>query len=312
MSVRILYESDLQPELCHRSWIALGNFDGVHLGHREILKDTIRKANLNNCTPGVLLLDPHPEMKFSNKNNFLLTTLEEKLALIQQVGLEFAIIKPFTEEFAKKPPEGFAEWLSNHLGAQGITVGFDYNFGCNGSGTTRDLIKFGHLLGFAVSVLDPVTVSNGITISSQLCRHYIRSGWIEKANEMLGSSYQISGSVIKGEGIGRTLGFPTANLPVPSDKVIPKAGVYLVRASIGMESYYGVCNIGKKPTFNRDKYTIEVYIFDISRILYDQALTINFLNFLRPEQRFPDVDALKQQMSQDVRNAKNIIKKLQS
>ncbi|ACB85031.1 bifunctional riboflavin kinase/FAD synthetase [Natranaerobius thermophilus] len=293
-------------------WLSLGNFDGVHIAHQKILRDTVKKAEKYDFTPGILLLEPHPEIKFHNKSNFLLTTLEEKINKISSLGIQVGVLKEFDREFAELSPREYSKWLCDKLRVQGVSVGFDYSFGQKGMGSPSDLQDFGKQLGFEVSVIEPIKIDGAIIVSSQLCRKYIREGHINKANQMLSSPYTISGTVTKGAGRGANLGFPTANIKIPKHKIIPRLGVYLVRVEVNQNKYWGVCNVGNKPTFSGEELMAETFLLDNKQDLYNEELTVSFLDFIRDERKFLDSNTLVSQVNRDIKMARDIIANLES
>ncbi|WP_143824677.1 bifunctional riboflavin kinase/FAD synthetase [Natranaerobius trueperi] len=288
-------------------WLSLGNFDGVHIAHQKLLKDTVLNAEKYNCIPGVLLLEPHPEIKFFNKKNFLLTTMEEKVQKISEIGVELGILKVFDNEFAKITPQKFVSWLKHDLQVKGVSVGFDYSFGYRGLGSSSDLKYFGESCGLEVSIIESIKVENNTVVSSNLCRTYIEEGKIEKANKMLSSPYSIRGQVMKGDGRGRNLGFPTANIEIPVEKVIPKKGVYLVRVNFEDATSWGICNVGNKPTFDGKNVVAETYIFDCQRDLYNLEIEVEFFNFIREEKKFHSAQSLTHQLNKDLNYARSLL-----
>ncbi len=310
IQLQVIYEHELAEIMSgdRKFWLALGNFDGVHLAHQYILNDVINKAYIQNCVSGVLLLEPHPEIEFLGRRNFLLTTLEEKIAKIADLGIEYAVLKPFTNDFASLTPGEFAAWLKQKIGVCGVSIGYDYSFGYKGMGTAVSLKKFGENYQFPVSIINPIYWGEKMTVSSELCRKLIKEGKIEEANDMLNAPYQLTGKVIKGEGRGSKLGFPTANMKLPPEKVVPRRGVYIVRVYENVRTFRGICNIGCKPTFQGEDILAETYILDEALPdLYQKEITISIHKFLRPEQKFVNAKQLRQQIALDIEKAKELL-----
>ncbi|PKM82502.1 MAG: hypothetical protein CVU88_03260 [Firmicutes bacterium HGW-Firmicutes-13] len=290
--------------------LALGNFDGVHRGHRQILRVTKQKAGEIKAESGVLIFDPHPlNILKPSKEILLLTTFTQRSQLIEELGIDLLIVVSFNREFASLSPEQFVkEILIDKLHAEVVVVGFDYSFGYGGSGKVNNLKELGKRFGFKVEVVEPVTIKNKV-VSSSLIRGLISSGKVEEASLYLGNPPCIEGKVIHGEGRGKFLGFPTANLEVKENVVIPGNGVYLTLASFQGSSYYSLTNIGCKPTFGGDNLTIEVFIIGFQDNLYEHELRIKFLQKIREEKTFSNSEGLKAQIIKDLKKAEEIIQK---
>lgn len=294
--------------------LALGNFDGIHQGHRQILKIVRQKAREIKVKSGVLIFDPHPlNILKPSGEVLLLTTFPQKSKLIEKLGIDFLFIAAFNHEFACLSPEQFVKnILIDKLQVKSVVVGFDYSFGCGGSGKAGSLKELGEEYGFEVVVVGPVVINNKI-VSSSLIRGLIRAGKVEEASLYLGSSPCIEGKVVHGEGRGgKVLGFPTANLQVKENVVIPGNGVYLTMAAVQGSSYYSLTNVGYKPTFKGDQLSIEVFIMDFQDNIYEHELRINFLQKIREEKAFSSSDKLKAQIIKDLETAEKIIQKYSS
>ncbi|UMZ73414.1 bifunctional riboflavin kinase/FAD synthetase [Natranaerofaba carboxydovora] len=303
------YENYIKGKYEKKTWIALGNFDGVHVAHQQILKDAAAHAKEYGTIPTVLLFEPHPEIYFKDRKDFLLTTFEEKIEKIRQCGIELAVVKDFETEFAKKSPLEFAKWIKESLNAAGVSIGYDYTFGAKKQGKAEDLMAYGKSLNFWISTVPPVKSEDQIPISSSLCRELLKNGRPDEASKYLNSPYNISGPVVKGDGRGKTLGFPTANIEPPANKLLPCRGVYLVKVRKNNESHWGICNIGLRPTFDKKIDTIEIHLLDFDEIIYDCSLTLYFIEYIRPEKYFETPDALAIQMEKDLNVAKDKISK---
>ena len=288
--------------------LALGNFDGLHMGHRKILKTTQIKAEKINARSGVLIFDPHP-LKILNplQEIPLLTTLHFRAELINELGLDIFLVASFNKKLAKIFPEEFVkEYLVDKFRVKGVVVGYDYSFGYGGLGKVEHLKNYGKEYGFEVKVVEPYKI-RGRKVSSSLIRRLITSGEVEEASLYLGYHFTLEGGVVPGEGLGKIIGFPTANLQVPENLVIPGNGVYLTLTSWGGKELYSLTNIGLKPTFKGKKRTIETHILDFNDNLYKHELRIKFLQKIRNEVPFANMEELKKQISQDIKIARDII-----
>lgn len=290
--------------------LALGNFDGLHLAHRDIIQRTRQEAVRKAVKSVVFLLDPHPvKVLYPGKKLQLLTTLEEKLEKIEALGVDVAIVEPFTAEISTLAPFCFVKkYFKNHLNVSKVIVGYDYTFGRKGKGTVSHLLRWGEQLHFEVEIVSPIMYENDV-VSSSLVRELLLQGNVEKAAKILGCFYRRKGRVVHGDGRGRQVGFPTANLEIPADLLLPGRGVYLSLVLRGTERYFGLTNIGTKPTFCQDDLTTtEVFILDFAEDLYDQELTLCFLHRIREERAFESIAAFKHQIGQDVAVARKFIR----
>jgi riboflavin kinase / FMN adenylyltransferase len=291
--------------------LALGNFDGVHLAHRKIIKQTKCLAEKREIKSAVFLLDPHPlKILYPYKKLFLLSTLEEKAEILRNMGIDYLIIEKFSEKMAMLSPFKFIQdYLVNALNVVEIVVGFDYTFGRQGKGTTYTLLKWSKMFDFHVEIIPPVMIDNKV-VSSSLIRDLIINGEVEKASVYLDGHFQKKGKVIHGEGRGRGLGFPTANLDLDESLLLPSRGVYLSLIFWRDKKFFGLTNIGKKPTFSSsDKTSVEIYLLDFNEDVYDEELTVKFLHRIRDEIPFKDGSYLKKQIENDVNTAKALIEK---
>ncbi len=282
--------------------ITVGMIDGVHLGHQTILNELVRQARKFNGESVVITFCPHPRSVVSNNPVSLLNTLNEKLAIMQEKGIDHVIVLPFTREFSVLSPENFIkDLLFEKLHFKTFIVGYDHHFGKNRDGDFELVNKLAITLNFnAVQV--PAFQMDNINISSTKIRDALLSGQITTANKFLGYPYSLTGTVIKGERLGHQLGFPTANLKVPAEKLIPANGVYAVKVACRTgQQFYGMLNMGVKPTVNSNagKLFIEVHIFDFNRNIYGETITISFLGKIREEKKFSNTDALKKQIEKD-------------
>lgn len=280
--------------------ITIGSFDGIHLGHKALFEETKNLARLLNITPAIVSFDPHPRMVlFPESNLKLLTTLEEKLYLLSELGIENLILIPFTKAFSELSHDLFVqEYIVDKLKTKGIIVGFNFRFGKNRKGDVDYLNKVAQKYNFIVKTIPPVTL-NSVIISSSKIRNLIETGQIEEANELLGRPYFIMGKVIKGKGRGKDLGFPTANIDVPPIKLLPPAGVYAVWVTLNKERLKGALNIGKRPTFEDKEFAVEVHIFDFNKNIYGETLKIELIKRIREEKKFSSIEELKKQIRKD-------------
>jgi len=292
-----------------KRYIALGVFDGVHLGHQKLIKLTADKAKKNDGISIVVTFDPHPDKIINPESNiFLLTTLEERISLIKDIGVDVFLIIRFDKMMSKMLPEDFiSKILVNSLQAKELFVGFNYKFGFQGKGNIDILRKYGKFYKFKTNILKPMIINNTI-ISSTRIKDYIRSGEIKKAKKLLGHNLTISGRVISGKGRGRKLlNFATANIETPSEKILPTNGVYFVEIEIDNKKYYGLLNIGVKPTFKETERTIEVHIISFNKKIYNKKVVVNILQKIREEKYFSNTNLLKKQIEKDILIAHKMI-----
>lgn len=290
--------------------ITIGAFDGIHLGHKALFQETLKIAHTFNLEPIVVTFDPHPRRVIQPHLSFkLLTTLEEKLELIEKEGLQKIAILPFTRALAELSPDLFVEkYLVDYLKARYVIVGFNFRFGRNRSGDTELLKKLGEKYQFQVKIVPPVIIDEK-RVSSSLIRDLISKGEVDKASLFLGRPYFLTGKVIKGKGRGKLLGFPTANLSVSKEKLIPARGVYAVFAYLHDKKYKGALNIGFNPTFDERELSLEVHLlnFATSQNLYNQIIRIEFIKYIRSEKKFSSVEELKTQIEKDCQLIEKIL-----
>ncbi len=290
-----------------RSVITLGNFDGLHLGHQELIRKVIRRAKETGARSIVVTFRPHPlKILAPEKCPPLISIYEEKIKLFEELGVDVLVKIPFTVEFAKMSPEDFVKGiLCDMLGAKEIFVGFNYRFGRGREGNIATLKALGERLGFSVREVEQVALS-GEVISSTKIRHLLRDGEVEHAARLLGRTYAITGIVVKGDGRGKGLGFPTANI-APKHSIIPAHGVYAVRLFVRDRFYDGIANIGMRPTFNKQDLAIEVHVFDFNEDLYGEEISLYFVGRIREEKKFRSPDELTRQIRADVQAARVLL-----
>jgi len=297
--------------------VVLGNFDGVHRGHRQVIERVLGRyssgvaARSQRTSPGsvyttVVTFDPHPQEFFSGQQRTLLTPRAEKIQRLEEIGVDQLVLLPFDRDLAQLEPQTFvAEILVRQLQAKRIGVGEDFRFGCQRAGTALDLQEIAAGYGIDTTIV-PLYLLDGERASSSQIRHALTHGDLETAHHLLGRSYSLTGIVVKGQELGRTIGFPTANLELPPEKFLPRWGVYSVWVEgSSFQSQPGVMNIGCRPTVSGDRPTVEVYLLDWSGDLYGQTLTVHLDRFLRPEAKFDSLDALKAQIQQDCQTARS-------
>lgn len=296
--------TDLLATVLTPTAVALGNFDGVHRGHRQVIRPIVRAAAFSNLSPIVVTFLPHPQEFFTGKPRYLLTPVEEKREQLEAMRVAQLVLLPFNRELADLSPQQFVESiLVEQLQARVVSVGADFCFGRDRSGTAADLQAIAASHSIKVTVVSLEVCKEG-RISSSLIRQALELGNLQQANRLLGRSYSLVGTVLRGQQLGRKLGFPTANLKLPPEKFLPRQGVYSVKVSspaFGIEASAlpGVLNLGCRPTVDGTSQTIEVHILDWSGDLYGQQLTVSLEEFLRPEQKFASLDALKAQIQAD-------------
>lgn len=301
--------TNLPIETQHPCVIALGNFDGVHLGHRRLLEHGLEQAKRLGVGLNVLIFEPHPlKVLFPERGIQLLSTAQERLQYMEEIGVHTVYLLSFTLEIANTFPEQFVEDILGPLGVIHVVVGFNYSFGAQGRGNPELLQALGQRHGFGVSVLQ-AQVMNSLVISSSSIREAMLQGNISLAKSLLGHSPSLSGTVVHGEERGRQLGYPTANIFPPEDLLIPKRGVYAVWAALDGKRVLGMMNIGMKPTFH-DLYgtMIEVNFFDFTGDLYDREITVYVEERLRDEQKFNGTNELLNQLKNDRLKAEELLK----
>ena len=295
---------DLNNFNAHNPVLTIGTFDGVHLGHRKIISRLHDLAASIDGESVIFTFDPHPRkvVSPSETNLRLLTTLDEKIALFEEAGIDHLIVYPFTPEFAKLTYEEFVEQiLVGQIHVKSLVVGYDHKFGKGRQGDFDLLKSCADRLDFQIEKLDVLLV-NESNVSSTKIREAIQVGDFETANAYLGYPFTIHGMVVEGQRLGRTIGYPTANIDaMDPDKIIPGYGVYAVRVTVRNQAYTGMLNIGSRPTVNHnaDHRTVEVNLFDFSDDIYGEPVEVVFYHKLREEQKFASLDALKEQLAQD-------------
>ncbi|WP_435624411.1 bifunctional riboflavin kinase/FAD synthetase [Flagellimonas sp.] len=291
--------------------VTIGTFDGVHIGHRKILERLINDAKNAGLKSTVLTFFPHPRMVLQKDTDIkLLNTLEEKIDILKELGLDYLIVQPFTREFSRLSATEFVrDILVNSLNTKKVIIGYDHRFGRNRNASIQDLIGFGSTLDFEVEEI-PAQEIDDVSVSSTKIRNALADGDIATANDYLGYPYMLSGTVKSGKGLGKQFGFPTANIHISeSYKLIPKKGVYVVKVQLGSQELFGMMNIGHNPTVSGKKKSIEVNLFEFEGDLYNKDITVKLLYRLRDEHKFDSVEQLQQQLQRDKQKSLELILK---
>ena len=305
--MKIIRDIESTPEDLTGAVITIGNFDGVHLGHREIFRKIVKEAGERNTKSVVITFDPHPQkiMHPEKRPFFLLTPLNQKLDLIRSCGVDAVILIKFSTEFAEITAGEFVEnILWGKLRLSKLFVGYDYVFGKGKGGNAEFLKAYGEKLGFQVEEISAVK-TDGMISSSTNIRLSILEGNVKLASEMLGRPYGVSGTVVKGYRRGTDIGYPTAN--IKSEKVIPATGVYVIIAELEGIRHRGVINIGCNPTFGNEEISAEVHLLDFEGDIYGEAITILFIDRLRDEIKFKGPEELARQIKKDIERAREIL-----
>jgi riboflavin kinase/FMN adenylyltransferase len=291
--------------------LALGNFDGVHLGHRRLLEQGIGQAVRLGVGLCVLIFEPHPlKVLFPEQGIKLLSTTQERLRCLEEIGVHTVYLLPFTREMANTSPEQFVEKVLLPLGVIHVVVGFNYSFGAQGKGDAALIQTLGLKHGFRVSVLQ-AQMAGSLVISSSSIRKALLHGDVQLANSLLGRSFCICGTVVHGEERGRLIGYPTANILPSEDLLIPKRGVYAVWVKLEGKRVSGMMNIGRKPTFHDMHETIvEVHLFDFDGDLYGQEIMVHIIERLRDERKFNGVNELLIQLNKDKVKAERVLQEV--
>ena len=296
-----IYQSFVAPS------VALGNFDGVHLGHREIISRTVDRAHSKGRDAVVYTFDPHPRLVLNSAPDVpRITSPRERADILEFLGIDVLILAEFTVEFAAQTPSEFVEnVLVEELGIKHVFIGSNYRFGKARAGTPETLKEMAPLFGFTCHVVPPVTLGDAVVSSSRI-RGHLMAGEISQANQLLGREFTIEGRVIHGHHRGKKLGFPTANLK-PEVKLHPPEGVYAVYCRVGDSIHQGVMNIGFNPTFQDRRVSYEVHILDFDQDLYGETIRVYLVERLRPEMTFSGVEELKAQIGRDVQKGREIL-----
>ena len=296
----------------HLSVLTIGTFDGVHIGHQKIIERLNQIKSKDFERSMILTFYPHPRMVLDQSNDIkMLTTMEEKIHLLEKFGLDDLIIEPFTKEFSRLSALDFVRnILVNQLNIKKLVIGYDHHFGKNREGNFEQLSEYGELYDFKVEEISAQEIES-VSVSSTKIRKAIENGDMEKANKYLGYNYLLTGKIITGQGIGRKINFPTVNLHIAEDyKLIPSKGVYIVKAHFNEKSNFGIMNIGFRPTVGGKGQTIEIHLLDFKDDLYGSTMQIEVLMRLRDEKKFESIEELATQISKDEKSARNWLMKI--
>ena len=293
-----------------QTFVTIGTFDGVHIGHQKIIEKLVHQAKQENKKSVLLTFFPHPRMVLQKEASIkLLNTIEERSELLSKTGLDYLIIHPFSIEFSRLKALDFVrDILVNKLNTCKLIIGYDHHFGKNREGNIEQLTEYSHMYDFTVEEI-PAQDIDSVAVSSTKVRRALENGELKTANNYLGYNYTLQGVVTTGEKLGSKIGYPTANLHLKEDyKLIPKNGVYIVKSVLEGKLVYGMMNIGVRPTVEGAYQTIETHFFDFSGDLYNKELTIEMLYFLREEQKFDSVEKLVEQLQKDEKTSREYIK----
>ena len=291
--------------------VTMGTFDGVHLGHREILSQLTQTAQQAKLPSVVLTFFPHPRMVLEPQHPIqLLNTIDERIDILRQCQVDHVIVHPFTQEFSQLTPSQYIEdILIQKIQAQKIIIGYDHRFGKNREADIRTLLSYQEKYPLDIVEI-PAQLLNSVAVSSTKARQALLQGEVARAHHFLGYPYMLSGQVVSGKGLGKTIGYPTANLQISeSYKLIPARGIYIVESTIFGKKTYGITSIGTNPTVGGNTQTIETYLLDFSENLYGQSIQISFLEKIRDEKKFDSLEQLYQAIHQDEQIARNYISK---
>jgi len=300
----------LEDVSLQNSWLTIGVFDGVHRGHQEIIKNLTAGAHANDAPAVVLTFWPHPAVVLHKRENVrCLTTPDERATLMMNLGVDAVITHPFSTGLASLSALEFMRFVNRHLNLHSLWIGYDFALGHDREGDFAHLTEIGKELGYGTQAIDAVK-NGGAIVSSSMLRRQIQNGEVTAAAESLGRNYALSGPVIHGDGRGRKINIPTANIDYSPDKIIPAFGVYATWAWVEGKRYRAATNIGVNPTFTPDKVTpnVEAHLLDFDRDLYGQEMTLEFVARLRNELKFQSVDALLEQIHADIDETKRVLK----
>ena len=300
-------------EYVKNSVVSVGTFDGVHLAHQQLLKEVVERAQARKGRSVVLTFDPHPKEVLTGQPMQLLTTIEERQQICEQLGIDVFYRIAFTYEFSRLTSrEFYIRYVVQGCGVSEVVEGYDHHFGRDREGSVEELLKLGREFEFSVAALKPVYVDEEIVSSSQIRQHLLQ-GKVDRVLRLLGRPYAVSGTVVRGDARGRELGYPTANLQLTHHKLIPQDGIYFVQVDVGGPTKYGMVSIGVRPTFfDQGQRTVEVHLLDFSGDLYGQTLTVQFLRRLREERKFDSAQQLIEQMHLDEKHSRELMAEFKS
>ena len=281
--------------------LTLGFFDGIHLGHQKLIQTAIDLARAQGIASGVMTFTEHPLKRiFPAYAPWLISTNADKVQLMKAMGIDYVFLNPFTEELMHASPENFiGGYLLQKYNVAHVVVGFNYTFGYKGAGDIAMLRALGKHFGFGVTVIPPCIIEDQ-SVSSTMIRELISTGKVDQVSKYLGRDYAISGDIVRGKGLGHTVGIPTANLHLREKVILPSSGVYYTRVTLPDGVHDGLTNLGFNPTFDKHPYTIETYIYDFDKMIYGDPMTLTFKMKVRGEIKFDSLDALFDQIRSDI------------
>ena len=305
-----IYNNLSEYKSTQKSFLTIGTFDGIHIGHQKVIKNLIRSAKKKGASSVLLTFFPHPRMVLQKDVEIkLINTIAERTQLLKKMGLDALIIQPFTAAFSEYSAFDFVKTIFvDKLHVSKLVVGYDHHFGKNREGNFKQLEVFGETFNFEVEKISQQDINN-IAVSSTKIRMAIENGEIKKANNYLGYNFMLTGEVVKGLNLGEKIGFPTANLHIKENyKLIPKTGAYIVKTTLENKTVFGMMNIGFRPTVRGKNQTIEIHFFDFNENLYGKNIQVEVLYFLRKEHKFDSVEMLQQQLKEDQQKSLEIIR----
>lgn len=294
-----------------RSWITVGTFDGIHLGHQAIVRELVNGARRTHLPSVVITFHPHPAVILKKRDrSFYLTNPEERAELLGELGVDFVVSYPFTPQVAEMSASQFVDHLHSHLHFEKLIVGFNFALGKGREGDVSTLSRFGEAYGFTVQAVSPIT-NGGEVISSSQIRVSLAEGDVDRVAKFLGRLYRLTGPVIPGDGRGRLIGIPTANIDIWVERALPKAGVYACTAHALGKKWNAVANIGYRPTFESAAVQprVEAHLLDFNEDLYSKSISLDFVQRLRDERRFESAEDLVIQIHQDIATARDLLLK---
>lgn len=295
----LVYDNVILKNENTNNYVALGSFDGLHLGHLSLIKKVKELASENNGNSVVFTFKNHPRNLIKpNEKVELLMTNDEKIKVLEKEHIDILAFKTFDENIMKMQPEDFIKWICEDYNAKGIVVGFNFKFGYKNLGDVEFLSKFKQKYNYKLIVMDPYKIDNEI-ISSTKIRQELKRGNVEKVSKMLSRPYLLTGKVIHGKKLGRTIGFPTVNMDFDSNKIIPDKGVYYTNIEINGKKFKGITSVGNNPTVNGQNLTIETHVLNFNKDIYGEEVTLYFISKMREEIKFNSISELKEQLKKD-------------
>jgi len=306
--MEVLFDEDFSAYSGGPTALALGTFDGLHRGHRKVIETARKMAREKKLAGGVFSFTPHPRRILNSGNGpGVICSLRQKIEILEEMGLDYFFCQEFTPEFSRTEFEAFVrEILCGELESHQLVVGEDFTFGHGGEGTSGDLVKMGEELGFSVKIVSPLK-NDDEKISSTRIRRLISAGRVDEVPDLLGRYYTVAGEVVHGSGRGHRLGYPTANLKLEAEYILPRRGVYAGYVHHRGERLKAAANFGHNPTFKPVDYRIEIYILELEENLYGERLSFSPVEFIRPEKEFDSIDKLRETIAEDILYTKKVL-----